>query len=167
MSVRVNVKQEIIDHGWIDIKSELRKAKNSYTKVGLPERKDPLPADDGSMPITQMSELVKVGAIQEFGAPNRNIPERSFMRAGFDKSRKLLMDTSTKLYDKILNGTMTTEIAIKILGLFHIDQIKAFINLLKHPANAPSTIRQKGSSNPLVNTGQMRNSIQHEVIINE
>lgn len=167
MGVKVTVKQQIIDRGWNNIQKELKYAKNSFSKVGLPERAPVKTGDAGKDTINTMSELVRVGAVHEFGAPNKNIPERSFMRAGFDKSRKELLDMSLKLYDKILAGTMSTKFTLQLLGLKHVDQIKSFITDLRRPVNAPSTIRQKGSSNPLIDSAQMRNSIQHEVVVNE
>ena len=34
---------------------------------------------------------------------------------------------------------------------------------MKTPENAPSTIAKKGSSNPLIDTGEMRSKVSHEV----
>ena len=49
------------------------------------------------------------------------------------------------------------------LGAMAVGEVQKYVTELDTPPNAPSTIRQKGSSNPLINTGALRQSITYEV----
>jgi len=56
--------------------------------------------------------------------------------------------------------------ALSEVGEWMTAKTKAKIRGLKSPPNAASTIKRKKSSNPLIDTGQMINSIQHVEHIN-
>jgi len=64
---------------------------------------------------------------------------------------------------QIVNGTMKVETALGLVGEVMADAITQKIITLRTPPNAPYTIKAKGSSNPLVDTGQLKNSITYEV----
>ncbi len=92
-----------------------------------------------------------------------NIPERSFIRSTLHEQRDEIIALKKKLLGQILDGKMNTEKALGILGAFLADKIKLKIVAIKDPPNKASTIRKKGTSNPLIETGQLRNSITYEV----
>ena len=56
-----------------------------------------------------------------------------------------------------------TRLAGGRIGLLVKDAIQTRIKDLKEPPNAPYTIEQKGSSNPLIDTGHMRQSVDYEL----
>ena len=147
---------EIIDRGWIAIKRQVRLADKSHTKVGLQE----------GAQAKDLSDLVTIGAVNEFGAPKRNIPERPFIRTTFDDQRFNLNQMIDREYDRLLRGTTNVRIALGKVGAFLKGKTQQKIVDIDQPPNKPSTIRRKGSSNPLIDTGQMRQSIRHvEVLI--
>jgi len=41
--------------------------------------------------------------------------------------------------------------------------VQEYMTNLKSPANAPSTIKRKGSANPLIDTGQQRQSVTYSI----
>lgn len=91
------------------------------------------------------------------------IPERSFLRKGFDEHHeKVLKDAEGTLPD-VLIGTLSTEQHAEIVGLLLSTAIKEYAVNLREPANSSLTVQQKGSSNPLVDTGDMINGITYEV----
>ncbi|WP_300926980.1 hypothetical protein, partial [Helicobacter rodentium] len=49
------------------------------------------------------------------------------------------------------------------VGVLASSDIKATITKLQTPPNAPSTIKQKGSNNPLIDTGLLRAAIDYKV----
>ena len=158
----------IIDRGWNRIKTELQKAGDSYTKVGLPDDGEVNAGDkigSGHEEATDMSELIIVGAVHEFGAPNRNIPARPFMRTTYDETKSQLQAMLEKQYDKFIRGSTTIEKALGVIGEWLTGKTIAKINKIKSPPLAQSTIDRKGSKNPLVDTGQMKQSIQHIEVI--
>jgi hypothetical protein len=44
-----------------------------------------------------------------------------------------------------------------------VGDIQHEITVLRHPPNAPATIRAKGSSKPLIDTGEMRQSVTYQI----
>ena len=91
------------------------------------------------------------------------IPERSFIRAGYDKSQKKVLDKTEALVADVVNGKMSEEQFLKTVGIFLSSEIKEYATNLNSPSNHPFTQSQKGSSNPLWDTGQMIRGITYEV----
>ena len=54
-------------------------------------------------------------------------------------------------------------VALARLGIQAADDIRSEITSLSLPANSPVTIAIKGSSNPLIDTGEMRAAVTHQV----
>lgn len=162
----------VIDRGWKRIKEELRKADNSFTKVGFPlgaevgkKRRNPKKKVQfaGKERYRSISQVAEIAAYQEFGT--EFIPARPFMSTSFDESQVELTELKKKLYDKILEGRLTTERALVILGEFMSNKTKRKIKDITSPPNRPSTIKRKGSSNPLIDTAQMINSVTHVEVV--
>jgi hypothetical protein len=92
------------------------------------------------------------------------IPERSFMRSTIKEKKKDIIALQRKLLVKIRKGEITVEKALGLIGEFTADAMSQRLVKLKSPPNKPATIRAKGGkSNPLVDTGQTKNSITYEV----
>ncbi len=70
------------------------------------------------------------------------------------KLAKKVLETAPAAFDRALKKTIAAEAEV-IAGM-----IRARINGNTPPPNAASTIQQKGSSKTLVNTGEMKNSVQ-------
>lgn len=104
--------------------------------------------------------VASIADINEFGL---GVPERSFMRSTTKEQKKNIVSLQKKLLVKIQNGEMDVETALGLIGEFTADKISQKIVSLRTPPNAPETIARKGSSNPLVDTGQLKNSITYEV----
>ena len=110
----------------------------------------------------QGSDLVIYAASNEFGT--EKIPERSFLRSTVDENRREFRAFLDKRKNQVVISRTERERVLKGLGLFA--EKKVVIKIGKGPftANAPSTIRMKGSSKPLINTGRMRQSITSKVV---
>ncbi len=97
-----------------------------------------------------------LAAVHEFGAPSAGIPERSFMRAPFDRN--------VEKYNRFM-GSRARDLRRsfkRILAaageLVKADMIRAIDDGLS-PGLKPATIRAKGSSKPLIDTGQLKQAI--------
>jgi len=101
------------------------------------------------------------GFANEFGT--KNIPERSFIRAGFDAEKGNINRDAEKLVKKVVAMEIKSQTAAELLGDTAKGRIQEFAIDLRDPPNAASTIKQKGSSNPLVDTGQMIGAIDYKV----
>lgn len=180
-----------IDRGWIQIKKMYREANNSRTKVGFPMGapvKAGMSPGSGSEPASNISEVAFIATIQEFGAEQTvtakqagflqsqgfpvsvgtklTTPERSFMRTSFDESLPELEVLRGRLFDKLLRRQITVRTALGLIGEFMVNKIQDKIRNIKSPPNHPFTIaRKKGSTNPLIDKGQMIQSVTHMEII--
>lgn len=154
------------DFGWNRITHELKLMDNSFTKVGFPENSQvgkPRKKVKGEKIATEMSEVAAIAAFNEWGT--KNIPSRPFMSTSFDENLQGLNRLKAKLYIEIVNGRMGVSQALSIIGEFMVSKTKKKIRDISSPPNAPSTIKKKKSANPLIDTGQMINSVTHVEVI--
>lgn len=91
------------------------------------------------------------------------IPERAFLRNGYDQNRDGVADSAESVLPAVLDGSLGTEKLLEMTGMVLSSDIKDYAAALDSPPNHPFTIDQKGSSNPLVDTGDMIGSITYEV----
>ena len=148
------------DRGWVKLKAELSRAAGGMSgKAGIIGTKaaEEHPSADGQ-PLTN----AEMALIHEFGL---GVPERSFLRAAFDKNHPKYLERLNVLTQAIFEGKFTIQQA---LGLLSLEAASDMRNLIRDgagvpPPNAPATIARKGSSRPLVDTGQLINSISHAV----
>jgi hypothetical protein len=101
-----------------------------------------------------------VAAIQEFGAPRAGIPPRPFFRNMIAaKSPEWGPATAALLIANDYDAAKT----LKQVGEAVAGQLRQSIVDLVDPPLAPITIRAKGFSKPLIDTGHMLNSVDYEV----
>lgn len=145
-----------IDKGWKAYKNNMGLFDRSYTSVGVQQ---------GSQEVLNepepLSDLITKAVVNEFGAPRRNIPSRPFFRSAFDMNLKKIEVFQVSTYKAITDGRMSVRKGLQIIGQFMESRIKKRILFLTSPPNAQSTIDKKGSSNPLIDTGNLRQSIIH------
>lgn len=95
-----------------------------------------------------------------WGGPS---PERPFfrnaMREGKPRYKRFLASEARK----ILAGRSEMRTALNRLGLVAVSDVQESITALSSPPNSPVTIARKGSSNPLIDTGEMRSRVVHKV----
>lgn len=109
--------------------------------------------------------VLDIAIIHEFGAPDAAypIPERSFCRAYVDENREQIRAWLRALVARVFAGAITVRQAFEQLGARVAAGMQARISAGIDPPNAPSTVERKGSSTPLVDTGQLRASITYLV----
>ena len=107
--------------------------------------------------------VAQVAAIHEFGSKDGSIPERSFMRTAVFENKGSINKLIKGLAVKITDGAMGRDKALGIIGEYVKGLIKNRIRSGPFVPNAPETIRRKGSSKPLIDTGQLINSIDWEL----
>ena len=105
--------------------------------------------------------VLDVAMWQEFGT--NTIPERSFIRAWFDEDEPNLRQELTTLMQSVVEGKRTKDQALELLGQRAVARVQARMSEGVPPPNAPSTVRRKGSSTPLIDKGALRSSISYRV----
>lgn len=87
------------------------------------------------------------------------IPERSFLRTGHDENADRIIKQTERALGQVVAGEMSVDDMLDLYGQQMATAIKAYIRDISTPPNHPYTIEQKGSSNPLVDTGNLISSI--------
>lgn len=91
------------------------------------------------------------------------IPERSFIRAGHDEHADTVLKSAERALPDVLHGFMDEETYCRMVGEMMAGKIKTYAINLKDPPNSGWTVAEKGSSNPLVDTGDMIGHISYVV----
>lgn len=87
------------------------------------------------------------------------IPERSFLRSGHDTHADEVLNKASKALTQVIDGKMSIDKWLDLFGEMMASKIKKYIRDLDSPSNHPFTVENKGSSNPLVSTGSLIESI--------
>jgi len=95
-------------------------------------------------------------------SPSEVIPERPFMDNALLDNRKKYKREMKKAARKIMKGKLSTGLVVNRIGILAKGDIQLEIINLKAPKNADSTIEKKGSDNPLVDSGEMGNSVEYQ-----
>ena len=106
---------------------------------------------------------VTVAQIAEWAEFGIGQPLRSWLRAWIEQNEEPLRQVQRNEYRQVLTGAQTKEQALARIGVWITGQIQARIAEGIDPENAETTIAQKGSSTPLIDTGQFRSSISNRV----
>lgn len=99
--------------------------------------------------------------IKEHGSPAYRVPPRPFLEPGIEKHldmvesgmKAALLDVLDGGYGRAQRERLGATMAAKVQAYFQEDN--------GWPPNAPSTIKKKGSAQPLVDTGALRQSITY------
>ena len=83
------------------------------------------------------------------------IPERSFLRTGYDQNIDDVKKKAALLMGEVAQGRMSASGCMQAVGMELAGKIKDYARELSDPVNHPFTVERKGSSNPLVDTGDM------------
>lgn len=105
--------------------------------------------------------VATVAAINEFGAPRAGIPPRPFFRNMIaDKSH----EWPAAVGDLLRENNYDVERALDLAGFAIAGQLRQSIQQTNSPPLAQSTIDRKGHSKPLIDSGNLYNSVDHEVV---
>lgn len=114
-------------------------------------------------PAGKVSGDVVNRAIWNHYGTSRGIPSRPFLLNAIRKNRRKYIEALKTSGAKILRGEATLDQTMSKLGILAQGDIQQEITDLRTPPNAPSTIKAKGSSNPLIDTGEMRSKVTWQV----
>lgn len=91
------------------------------------------------------------------------IPERAFLRRSHDEKGEDVIKACERALGLVATGNMSIEEYLEMLGRDYATMVKQYIVDLKDPPNSPITIENKGSDNPLVDTGGLVESISYRI----
>lgn len=151
-----------IDHGWEHIVGSLRKLDGAKTKIGYIRDinvSNKRRTRQGEIRYNSSQDLIKVAHINERGQY-----ARPFMSTSFDENKEALFDFSKETYKDMVDGHLSVEDGMYIIGEKGEEVIRDKIVNLMDPPNKKSTIAKKGRDDPLVETGLMRDLCTHKEV---
>lgn len=154
-------KPRVIDRdlGFADVKRAMQESSAYSVKVGVLQSAGTY-EDEHGKPVT----VAQVAAWNEYGTSDGKVPSRPAFRLAADENRAKIAEAQSRLAQQVLDGKIDTRTALGRLGLLVQGYVRKSIIDLRDPPNAPFTIKQKGSSNPLVDSGQLVQSVTWEVV---
>ena len=144
------------DLGWNRVKRAIREADGAGVKVGVLSAA----GDHDSASPGSRATVAEVAAANEFGY---GVPERPAFRQAIDGNTDRLRQSILRASAEVLLGTDVRR-ALNPVGLLAQTVTRQQITDLRDPPNSERTIQRKGSSNPLIDTGQLRQSVTWEVV---
>lgn len=136
---------------------------NSYVLVGFQQGSVTRSQVKGKRRKEAGKPMAQIAAENEFGT--KTTPARPFISTSFDENRDKLNNIIANEYGKIIDGDSTVRKSLNLIGLFGVDIIQQKIRAIQTPPNSPRTIAIKKSSKPLIDFGQMIQSVRHKVVI--
>ncbi len=140
------------DLGWEAIKRELERAKGREVAVGILQ---------GSVD-SEGASIAEYATYNEFGTDD--VPSRPFMAMSFDENKADIEADFNRQGKAMVEGKRTANEALTIIGQKHAARVQNTITGRDiTPKLADSTIKAKGSTKTLVDTGAMTNAVQIEL----
>lgn len=140
------------DLGWKAIKRELERAKGREVAVGILQ---------GSVD-SEGASIAEYATYNEFGTDD--VPSRPFMAMSFDENKADIEADFNRQGKAMVEGKRTADQALTVIGQKHAARVQNTITGRDiTPKLADSTIKAKGSTKTLVDTGAMTNAVQIEL----
>lgn len=119
----------------------------------------------------EKSELTNaaLGATLHYGTDNagRNhkvkIPPRPWLDVGVNSGKK----EYSKLIKKDIKNKKPLSLVLDRLGLVAVGKVQEYMTNLNSPPNSQVTVSIKGFNNPLIWTGELKNSVSYKIVNNK
>ena len=109
------------------------------------------------------SNNATIAAVHELGAPSRGIPARPFLIPTIQNNADKYTNLMAQGFRNALQDKEKAAEVYEKIGLVASSDVKDYIVSGQFVPLKQSTIDRKGSSKPLISTGELRNSISYEV----
>lgn len=147
---------------FLEYETNIENFKNHVVKIGLPEKVGGNSHTDSGLTVAQL------GAVHEFGVPEKGIWKRSFLREPIINEQKQIKSFIKLKFSQVTANSTSASRALEEMGLFgmRISQ-KSFSknnwHKLSDAREAQKVKNGKSKNNPLRDTGQLFQSITYAV----
>lgn len=151
------------DLGMKNLLARLNELAENDVFVGIQSKERPYKRDkNGNEKEDTNSKLnmAEIATIHEFGSPAHNIPQRSFLRSALDENKDKIYNLQVSAFNNVVKG-MEVDKALNTVGNVVQGMVQQKIVQGPFEPNAPATIKKKGSTRPLIDTGHMRQSVRY------
>lgn len=144
---------------FLSYETHIKEFKESVIKVGLPEKVGGAVHEGSDLTVAQ------IGAVHEYGSPENNIPKRSFIREPLINEEKKITKFIKTRFSLVGSNSMSGKMALEQIGNLGASiSKKSFTdNNWEQVSTATQKKKGEGKSSPLIDTGQLRNSITYVV----
>lgn len=98
------------------------------------------------------------------GTKNIRIPERNFFRGGIQAKQRNIQSFIEGQLEKLFTFRISLNQFYNSVGQYAAQSIQEYLTDLRVPPNHPFTLeRKKPKTNPLINTGHLRESITYKI----
>ena len=146
-------------------KQAIRSKLEQYAKVSQKTVTVGIHSDAGEHHDSGMTNA-QLGALLNYGNPNNKlygnpapIPPRPWLIPGVQSGKQDIVDT---IAHGVANDLPLDQV-LEQVGAFAAGAVQQYMTDLRTPPNSPYTIEQKGSDNPLIDTGSLLQSITYKV----
>ena len=146
----MSVEVKLIDHGFDNIIRQALKLDGKGVKVGIRRGKG---SHDGT-------DMLDIAVYNHFGTAT--IPARPFVSDCAEKNAGQIQEVQKRLVYRVYQGGLSADGALAQLGAWYVNVQKGHILHGGWTPNAPATVKRKGSNRPLVDTGQLVNTVDWE-----
>lgn len=133
----------------VDLSKHLKTLGEYQAKVGW----------NGNANYPDGTPVAYVAAIHELGSPTNNIPPRPMLRPTADAKSGEWGQLAGKLANQVVKGNMDAASALEMLAMSAAGDVQETITALTTPALSPITVKRKGNSKPLVDTGHLLRTV--------
>lgn len=121
-------------------------------------------SETGGIQYPDGTPVILVAAVNNYGSQSMGIPARPFMQEG---SVAALSGDAGKVAAELVpllnQGKITVKEILRQMGPYAEASFKGVFTGVAWTPNADYTIKKKGSAQPLIDTGLLRNSLTHVV----
>lgn len=136
--------------------AEVDKLKGNEVFIGFQAGKTMHQSEDGGEAV----DVAEIAMFNELGTSTS--PSRPFLRQSVDDNKDKINAMCERAAKELASGS-TAEAGLKKLGAFGVSLVQEKIVNGSFKPNAPSTIKAKKSDKPLIDTGQMRQSVHYVI----
>ncbi len=144
------------DMGMKDIEARFAELAKGSVVVGYP--------GDGPMHESGQFTVAALAITHEFGVPDNNLPARPFMKQTWNLHKGDVRYKQRLAFGMALRGRWSPRQALARLGIDYEDKIRDTIDNGNFVPLKAETIRRKGSSRILIDTGDLRRRVTSKVV---
>ena len=141
--------------------AEIENLKRLQVRVGFQDDGTMASKREGDSVTDAEVSLLDVAMWNELGTANS--PSRPFLRNSVDDNASKISAFCRAQLKRIAQGSADAQDILKKIGVMQKGLVQEKIANGSFEANAPSTVKKKGSDKPLIDTGRMRQSVSYVV----
>lgn len=157
--VSINAKVSIEDDGTLDRLVTNTKNIGGSVEVGWLGTQNHIGRGGAKNSIT----MADLAAIHYHGAPSKNIPQRDVITPTIEQNESKYLGFIDRSIPSLIDGSMELKTMWQYLGMEGQADLQKQMITAKLAPLSPRTIRRKGSSRPLIDSGQLRQGVTYIV----